>query len=75
MTRGKPPSPERLALIRRCMEEGWPITETMATHKVDYYTIRKYFPEYPAVSRTELGQMGAAARRLNTQLRKQGIRC
>lgn len=74
MARGEPITRERLDKIEEAMAEGWPIREILSTHKVCYHTLRKYYPDYQGVTKTEQGRMGADARRLNTALRKQGLR-
>jgi len=56
-------SPERLALIQQCMAEGWPLIEITRTHGVSWETMRRHFPEYRGLDRTESAKLGAAARR------------
>lgn len=74
MARGRPITQERLAKIEEAMAEGWPLREIMSTHKVCYHTLRQRYPDYRGITKTEQGQMGANARRLNSALRKQGLR-
>lgn len=35
---------ERIALIRKCLEDGWSMNEIARTHGASKETIRKYFP-------------------------------
>lgn len=37
-------TPERLELVRQCLEDGWSQIEIYRTHKVAPLTTRRYFP-------------------------------
>lgn len=43
-TVGRPISPERLALAKECLDDGWPYVEITRTHGISGPTLRKYFP-------------------------------
>jgi hypothetical protein len=56
-------TPERLALIQQCLDEGWPLIQITKTHGVCWRTMRRHFPEHRGLDRTTSAQLGAAARR------------
>lgn len=37
-------TPERLELVKKCLEDGWSQIEIYRTHKVSPMTIRRHFP-------------------------------
>lgn len=37
-------SPEQLATVKQCLEDGWSQIEIYRTHKVHPITIRRHFP-------------------------------
>ena len=37
-------SPEQLATVKQCLEDGWSQIEIYRTHKVHPKTIRRHFP-------------------------------
>lgn len=61
---------ERLALLKQCVEDGWPLIEITRTHGFDYPTIRKYFPDYRGLPLKEASQLGVQARRANAAIRR-----
>lgn len=37
-------APERLALAKKCLDEGWPFIEITRTHGIGAKTLRRHFP-------------------------------
>lgn len=66
-------TPERIALLTYCVEDGWPVTEIIATHRISHDTIRKFYPDYRGMPGEDRDAIAALARKLNPMLRKMGI--
>jgi hypothetical protein len=52
---------ERLALIRRCLEDGWSWHQIHLTHGVSWQTMNRHFPGTQMDLR-EAGRLGGAIR-------------
>ena len=37
-------SPEKLALVEKALEDGWPFAEISRTHHITAVTLRRHFP-------------------------------
>jgi hypothetical protein len=50
-------TPERLALIEQCLDDGWPFSEIVETYGVSHGTLKKYFPgrQMPKQEASSLG--------------------
>lgn len=67
-------SEERMELLHRAVEDGWPIREIMQTHGLDYRTIRKHYPDYVPISRQDLGHLSIAVKTARQALALRGIK-
>lgn len=61
---------ERLDIIKQCVADGWPLIQIYRTHKVNWETMRRHFPEYRGLDRREAAKLGATARRTTLALRR-----
>lgn len=50
-------SAERLALVEKCLDEGWPFLQITQTHGISASTLRRHFPGrgMPLKDAAELG--------------------
>jgi len=63
-------TPEKRALIEKCIEDGWPLIQIQRTHAVSWGTLRRRFPSYRGMALHDAAKLGAAARRTTLTLRK-----
>ena len=63
-------SEERLAILTKCVEDGWPLKQIQITHRFDFYTIKHFFPEYKGLNRREAGGLAQYSRRANKAVPK-----
>jgi len=63
-------TPERLATIKQCVADGWPLIQIKRTHKVTWTTMRRHFPDYRGLDNQEAAKLGATARRTTLALRR-----
>lgn len=67
-------SQERLDLMARAVEDGWPLREITQTYGLDYHTIRKHYPDYNPISRQDLGTLSIAVKAARQALALRGIK-
>jgi hypothetical protein len=67
-------SEERMVLLARAVEDGWPLREITHTYGLDYHTIRKHYPDYVPVSRHDLGTLSVAVKAARRALAQRGIK-
>lgn len=65
-------SPQKLALVKDCIDEGWPIIEITRTYGVTRVTVKRHFPEYRGMDMKEASSMGARIMQLNRGARRTG---
>lgn len=61
--RGIKTTPEREALFKKCLDEGWSFMQIQKTHNVSWHTLNKLFPGQgmdPKVAASKGGQQKAA---------------
>lgn len=63
---------DRRALLARCVEEGWPVTEIIATHGISQQTIQKYHPGYKGMDWDIRNEITALKRKVYALLRSKG---
>lgn len=51
---------EKLALIRRAIEDGWPLREIYRTHQTSHTYVKKQFPDYTGLPAQESGSLSMA---------------
>lgn len=64
---GKSLAPDKKALVKRCLDDGWSQIEIYRTHHVHTRTIRKYFPG-KGMTPSEGGKVGNARMRSGVKL-------
>jgi hypothetical protein len=62
-------SPERLATLQACVDDGWPIIQITRTHRASWETMRRHFPDYRGMDNREAAKLGAATRKLTLKRR------
>ena len=55
---------ERLALIEKCLDEGWSFRQIQLTYHVDWSTLNRHFPGR-GMDKKEAARLGAAYRKLS----------
>lgn len=69
--RGRKLAPERVELLERLVEDGWPIRQITATHGFNFSTIKRLHPDYTGMSDpVECGRLSAEVQRVDDHLRK-----
>jgi len=63
-------APEKLAVIKDCMKDGWPLIQIERTHNVAWKTMRKHFPDYRGMNKREAAKLGSLGRRTTLALRR-----
>lgn len=63
-------TPEKLEVLTQCVQDGWPLIQITRTHKADWRTMRRHFPDYRGMNLREAAKLGALARRTTLALRK-----
>lgn len=63
---------ERRALLARCVEEGWPVTEIIDTHHFSQQTIAKLHPDYRGMDWDIRNEITALKRKVYALLRSKG---
>lgn len=63
-------TPEKLATLQACIDDGWPLIQIQRTHRVYWGTMRRYFPDYRGMDQREAAKLGAAGRAASLKTRK-----
>lgn len=64
---------DRVALLAKCVEEGWPVREIIATHGFGQQTIQQYHPGYKGMDWDMRNEITGLKRKLYAMLRKRGL--
>ena len=74
--RGPKLTQERVELLDRLVEDGWPIRQITETHGFNFYTIKRLHPDYKGMNDpVECGRLSYSVQQANEHLKKKyGIR-
>jgi len=68
MERGRKLTPERKALLDRCVLDGWPIRQIQETYGFNFQTVKKWHPEYKGMCAVDSGILSTSIQRVNRKL-------
>jgi hypothetical protein len=54
---------QRVAQVRACVQDGWPLREIYRTYKTSSRFVKKWFPDYTGLPPQESGSLSMAIQR------------